>query len=228
MEKVKKPFYKRWWFWVIVVIVVGSIAANGGEEETAADNKKKTDAASTEVKKDESAPKEDAAEATAPQPESKAGVLDEAKFNQIQNGMTYEEVVGIIGGEGQVISESGEAGTEFHTVMYEWEADGGLGANANFMFQGGKLVNKAQMGVVERSDVTVTLDEFNEVQNGMSYEEVVSIIGGEGTILSESGEKGSDLYTVMYEYKGESGLGANANFMFQGNKLQNKAQFGLE
>ncbi|MGW8958634.1 hypothetical protein [Paenibacillus sp. NPDC055715] len=29
-------------------------------------------------------------------------------------------------------------------------------------------------------------------------------------------------------YKGEGGLGANANFTFQGNKLQAKAQFGLE
>lgn len=35
-------------------------------------------------------------------------------------------------------------------------------------------------------------------------------------------------WTVMYQYKGEGQMGANANFMFQENKLQNKAQFGLE
>ena len=62
----------------------------------------------------------------------------------------------------------------------------------------------------------------------MTYEEVVQIIGGEGEVLSEVGEKGTDLYTVMYKYDGESGLGANANFTFQNNKLQAKAQFGLE
>jgi hypothetical protein len=217
-EKVKKSIFKRWWFWVVVVIIVGGIATGGGEEEVATDDKKEateTETASTEPKKEEPA-------------KAEAGVLDEAKFNQIQNGMTYEEVVAIIGADGEVISETGEKGTDLHTVMYEWKADGGFGANANFMFQGGKLTNKAQFGVVESSDITVTLDEFNKVENGMTYEEVVAILGGEGNMLSETGEKGTDFYTIMYEYSGEGDLGANANFMFQGGKLQNKSQFGLK
>ncbi|MCL6574029.1 MAG: hypothetical protein K6T88_20480 [Bacillus sp. (in: Bacteria)] len=62
----------------------------------------------------------------------------------------------------------------------------------------------------------------------MTYEEVQKIIGGEGEVTSESGEKGTDMHTIMITYTGEDGLGSNANFMFQGNKLQNKAQFGLE
>lgn len=70
--------------------------------------------------------------------------------------------------------------------------------------------------------------EFDQIENGMTYEEVVQIIGGEGEVLSEVGEKGTELYTVMYTYDGETGLGANANFTFQNNKLQAKAQFGLE
>ena len=84
------------------------------------------------------------------------------------------------------------------------------------------------MGVTESSDVTVTLDEFNQIQNSMTYDEVVAIVGGEGNLLSETGEKGSEFYTVMYDYKGEGDFGANANFMFQANKLQNKSQFGLK
>lgn len=28
-------------------------------------------------------------------------------------------------------------------VIYKWNGEGGLGANANFMFQGGKLQNKS-------------------------------------------------------------------------------------
>jgi hypothetical protein len=218
-EKVKKSIFKRWWFWVVVVIIVGGIATSGGEEEVTSD--KKTETASTDTAKQEKKKEPE-------KKETKAGVLDEAKFNQIQNGMTYEEVVAIIGSEGNVISETGEKGTEFHTIMYEWEAEGSIGANANFMFQGNKLTNKAQFGVVESSEVTVTLDEFNKLQNGMTYEEVIAIIGGEGNLLSESGEKGTELYTVMYDYKGEGDLGANANFMYQGGKLQNKSQFGLK
>ena len=140
--------------------------------------------------------------------------------------MSYDEVKSIIGSEGTVVSESEEIGSEFHTAMYEWETDG-LFASANFTFQGGKLINKSQMES-QNDRVTVTLDEFNQVQNGMTYDEVVAIVGGEGNLISESGDKGTEFYTVMYDYTGEGDLGANASFMFQGNKLQNKSQFGLK
>jgi hypothetical protein len=231
-KKAKKSIFKRWWFWVIALILVASVATAGDEEETSNDTASKPETVEVVETATNDKPAKKKEETTQPKEEkkedSKAGELDAAKFNAINNGMTYEEVVAIVGGDGQVISESGEKGTEFHTVMYEWEAEGDFGANANFMFQGGKLINKAQMGVVEQSDVTVTLNEFNQIQNGMSYEEVVAIIGGEGNLLSESGEKGSEFYTVMYDYKGEGSFGANANFMFQSGKLQNKAQFGLD
>ncbi|EMA6341722.1 DUF3862 domain-containing protein [Bacillus cytotoxicus] len=75
---------------------------------------------------------------------------------------------------------------------------------------------------------TVSKEEFNRIQNGMTYEQVKDIIGSDGTILSESGEKGTEFYTIMYKWEGEGSIGANANFMFQNNKLMNKAQFGLK
>jgi hypothetical protein len=58
-----------------------------------------------------------------------------AEFNAIQNGMTYEQVVQIVGGPGQKLSESGSPGDEYYTVMYSWDGEGSLGANANCMFQ---------------------------------------------------------------------------------------------
>ncbi|WP_336967253.1 hypothetical protein [Bacillus cereus] len=73
--------------------------------------------------------------------------LTKVKFENIQNGMTYEQVKEIIGTDGELISEGGEKGTEFYTVMYMWEGVGSPGANANFMFQGGKLNSKAQFGL---------------------------------------------------------------------------------
>ncbi len=60
--------------------------------------------------------------------------------------MTYEQIVEIIGGEGDILSESGNEGDQFHTVNYMYNGEGDLGANANFTFQGGKLQNKTQMG----------------------------------------------------------------------------------
>lgn len=226
-----KKFFKIGCLGFIVLIVLGGIIgalAGGGEEATteaepASEAAAEPAAAPAEEKKEE-APAEEKKEEPAPAAD---GILTTEKYDQIKNGMTYEEVVGIIGSEGQVMSETGEKGTDFHTVMYEWETDGFL-SSANFMFQGGKLESKAQMGVADSDSPEVSLEKFNQVENGMTTEEVFAIVGGEGEIQSETGEIGTDFYTVMYSYPGEGGLGSNVSFMFQGDKLQNKSQFGLE
>ncbi len=75
---------------------------------------------------------------------------------------------------------------------------------------------------------TITLDEFNAIQSGMSYQQVCDIIGGAGTMMSETGSPGEDYYTVMYSWDGTGGYGDNAVMMFQGGKLINKTQIGLE
>ncbi|MFJ7918979.1 DUF3862 domain-containing protein [Lysinibacillus fusiformis] len=157
-------------------------------------------------------------EASAPATKEE-GKLTEEKFKQIKDGMTYEEVVKIVGAEGNIMSETGSAGEPHHTVMYEFETDG-IMSSSTMMFQGGKLINKAQFGV-ETSDIEITLDQFNKLENGMTKEQAFDILGGEGAVLSESGD------IVMYTYSGKS-LGANASLMFQGGKLMNKTQLGLE
>lgn len=157
-------------------------------------------------------------EASAPAAKAE-GKLTEEKFKQIKDGMTYEEVVKIIGAEGTIMSETGSAGEPHHTVMYEFETDGVM-SSSTMMFQGGKLINKAQFGV-ETSDIEITLEQFNKLENGMTKVQVFDILGGEGAVLSESGD------IVMYTYNGKS-LGGNASLMFQGGKLMNKTQLGLE
>lgn len=73
----------------------------------------------------------------------------------------------------------------------------------------------------------ITKADFDKIQNGMSYAQVKKIIGCDGDILSETGTKGDSLYTVMYDWKGQDGI-SNADFEFQGDKLQNKSQAGLQ
>ncbi|MDA2593848.1 hypothetical protein PDQ30_26855 [Bacillus cereus group sp. Bc065] len=85
--------------------------------------------------------------------------------------------------------------------------------------------NKQRAGA---SKPTISKDEFNRIENGMTYDQVKEIIGSDGEVMSEGGDKGTEYYTVMYMWKGEGSPGANANFMFQGGKLNNKAQFGLK
>lgn len=72
--------------------------------------------------------------------------LDE--FNQIKNGMTYEEVCDIVGGEGELEADADLGiGSEYATKIYTWEGNGSFGANANVTFQGGRVVSKAQLGL---------------------------------------------------------------------------------
>jgi hypothetical protein len=66
-----------------------------------------------------------------------------AKFNQIQAGMSYQQVVNIIGKEGEEMSRVELAG--YITVMYMWQNTDG--SNMNAMFQNGGLISKTQFGL---------------------------------------------------------------------------------
>lgn len=70
-----------------------------------------------------------------------SGNISKAEFEKIDEGMTYEEVVDIIGSKGELISSSGGA------KMYSWKGNGTLGANANVTFLDGKVEGKAQTGL---------------------------------------------------------------------------------
>lgn len=82
--------------------------------------------------------------------------------------------------------------------------------------------------VTPTDKLTMTMAKFTQLKDGMSYEDATKIIGEPGEVASESGTKGDALHTIMYQYNGEGDIGANANLMFQGDKLINKAQFGLK
>jgi hypothetical protein len=69
--------------------------------------------------------------------------VTQAKYEQIQQGMTYEEVRAVIGAPGEELSRSDIAG--YQTVMYSWK--NGNGSNMNAMFQNGRLINKARFGL---------------------------------------------------------------------------------
>lgn len=68
-----------------------------------------------------------------------------AKFNQLQNGITYEQAVQILGAQGTLISENMLAG--YHTAMYSWENPGVFQGNMNAMFQNNTLMSKSQIGL---------------------------------------------------------------------------------
>ncbi|KAA0743330.1 hypothetical protein DN389_21370 [Bacillus sp. AY3-1] len=69
-------------------------------------------------------------------------------------------------------------------------------------------------------DAYITLDEFQQLQLGMTYEECIKLIGGEGKLTSQS-------YNYkIYEFESLSGKGI-ALLSFYNNKLESKIQNGL-
>lgn len=76
---------------------------------------------------------------------------------------------------------------------------------------------------------TISLEEFEQIQIGMSYQEVFDLVGSRGDLLSEADlGLGDDYYTAIYSWDGEGTLGANASVTFQGGYVTSKAQAGLE
>jgi hypothetical protein len=69
------------------------------------------------------------------------------------------------------------------------------------------------------------MENYTRLMTGMSYAQVVEILGAPGTELSRSSLGG--VTTELYQWEGTGSLGANMNAMFQNDRLISKAQFGL-
>jgi hypothetical protein len=68
-----------------------------------------------------------------------------ANYTKLESGMTYAQVVQILGEPGEELSRGSFGGTT--TVMYMWRGRGRIGANMNAMFQDDRLISKAQFGL---------------------------------------------------------------------------------
>ena len=74
-----------------------------------------------------------------------AATISKGEFDQITTGMTYEQVTAIVGGPGEVSSESEVLGIK--TTIYSFKGEGSIGANAVISFQDGKVLIKSQVGL---------------------------------------------------------------------------------
>lgn len=66
-------------------------------------------------------------------------------YNQIETGMTYDEVVALIGAEPDTQSAAESMGVE--AIVCTWYGEGSPGANATIQFQNGEVLSKAQAGL---------------------------------------------------------------------------------
>jgi len=77
---------------------------------------------------------------------------------------------------------------------------------------------------------TITLDEFNRIQVGMTMEEVAGIVGSWGQLDSENSFGAGTQFataTAMYSFNGARTL-SRAGVMVQNGRVMQKHQFGLD
>lgn len=98
---------------------------------------------------------------------------------------------------------------------------GGLAMTINM----NNSIQKSVSGVSDESEY-ITMSEYNQIQEGMSYDEVKEIIGSDGELTSTSSMGG---YTIsIYTWYGNGAAGSNANVTFTNDEVTGKAQVGLK
>ena len=98
-----------------------------------------------------------------------------------------------------------------------------------FLLRGGKEgVNPKEAA----SSPVVTLDEYNRVKEGMTYEEVVRIIGVEGKLTTEHNSKqtvfGQQFGSQLRNYRWENDPMSFVSLGFTDGKVRSKFMHGLE
>ena len=130
-EEEKKPVYKKWGFWLIVVIMV--IAIVGGTQTSTNNTQTSSSVNESEVQTTEN-------EKTT----TKDVKVTLEQYNQIKDGMTYEEVVEIFGGKESTSSESEIAGIK--SEIKTWNGNGTFSV-ATIGFTDGEVSSKSQTGL---------------------------------------------------------------------------------
>ena len=74
-----------------------------------------------------------------------AATITKVEFDMLKDGMTYQQCVDIVGGEGFMSTEATMGSIKM--TMYSWKGNGSLGSNANATFYDGKLTSKTQVGL---------------------------------------------------------------------------------
>ena len=143
-------------------------------------------------------------------------------FNKVKLGMTYDEVKGIMGSDGNETSSS-KVGNNT-SKSFKWEGD--KFARVSVRFRNDKLVSRSQSGLTPRKDGSADIDQakFNKVNTGMTYAQVKEVLGSDGDLVSESDLFNSKTTSYAWRGKGYSNIRAT----FRNDKLTNKYQSALK
>ena len=128
--------------WLALILGCTSLKESLNSGQTTSPVASPTNTATTSSSPARSSP--NSSPTTADSPTSATGVTM-GNFNRLQTGMTYAQVVKILGKEGEKSGELGSNETAFKIVMYKWAGDGD--ARIDTFFKDGKLDSKLQFGL---------------------------------------------------------------------------------
>ncbi|WP_294854699.1 hypothetical protein [uncultured Oscillibacter sp.] len=97
-----------------------------------------------------------------------------------------------------------------------------------YTYQNGKLAYDSEnpTELKTQGDGTMTLEIFKKIKNGMTYNDVVNLVGGDGSLDASGGT--AEYKTEIYSWPCPDDIIGSANVTFQGDVVVGKAQFGLE
>ncbi|WP_407309598.1 hypothetical protein [Desulfosporosinus sp. SB140] len=73
--------------------------------------------------------------------------ISKAKYNQLKYGDTYEKIKSLLGGTGDIVTESGTKGSKGYAVTYLCHVKSPSGAEVFLAFKDNKLVNKMEVNL---------------------------------------------------------------------------------
>jgi hypothetical protein len=142
-------------------------------------------------------------------------IVTKTEYDEIQKGMSYDEVVAIIGSSGTLTGGEGP-----NVGWYKWSNGNGSSVTVSFIHNGvfdkvpkGDLPgantssgsssssgSSGGSGSGSGSGAIVTQSEYNKIESGMSYDQVVTIIGAKGTAVANV-----DTQLTTYEWRNSNG-----------------------
>jgi len=128
--------------------------------------------------------------------------LSLAAINQVEEGMDFSQVMALLGNAGMAVSSRGA-----DSMIYKWTQDG---TSLVAKFEQGKLVRKTVLGAKKEpseKEGVIKEEEYNQVKEGMTLEEVMALFDVKVKAMSGTGEP-----ITIYKWSDENGSSFTAKF----------------
>ena len=143
------------------------------------------------------------------------------KFVALPMGSDYNTVRNALGVDGELKHENQVGDTK--TQAYQFRVGSAV---AMMTFQRGQLTNKAMDSLTfyRQNGESITMDQFNRVQTGMTYDQVKDIFGRHGLLKSETNIGGHDSRLMSWI----NSDGSNVIITFSQGTVSSKTQTRLK